>query len=147
MQNICISAGFQRERERERGEKERETERGEKERETDRDREKQNCWTSFIWDTTWDFQHCAILTSVDSDQPVHPSFQLTNSKWCWVSKLKVIEYLSDQQRLWTVCAYAHAGLTIAGRTYNIVGNLIPRLIYIAIKTITSLYHSLNEKSQ
>ena len=27
-----------------------------------------------------DFQQCGILTSVDSDEPVHPTFKLINSK-------------------------------------------------------------------
>ena len=29
---------------------------------------------------TCDFQHCGILTSVDSDKPEQPPFKLTNSK-------------------------------------------------------------------
>ena len=60
----------------------------------------------------WDFQQCGILTSADSDQPVRPTFKLRNSKWCSVSILTFIEYSSDQQRLWPVCAYAQAGLSI-----------------------------------
>ena len=28
----------------------------------------------------FDFQHCGILTSVDSDEPVQPAFRLRNSK-------------------------------------------------------------------
>ena len=31
------------------------------------------------WAMTCDFQQCDILTSVDSDQPVQPFFQLRNS--------------------------------------------------------------------
>ena len=64
-----------------------------------------------IWAVTHDFQQCAILTSVDSDEPLQPPFKLRNSKWASVSILTVIEYSSDQQRLWSVCAYAQAGLS------------------------------------
>ena len=35
------------------------------------------------------------LTSVDSDEPLQPSFKLRNSKWCSVSSLTIIEYSSD----------------------------------------------------
>ena len=38
---------------------------------------------------TCDFQQCGILTSVDSDEPVQPSFKLKNSKWCLIS---ILEY-------------------------------------------------------
>ena len=44
---------------------------------------------------TGDFQHCAILTSVDSDEPLQPPFKLINSKCCLVSRLRVIENSSD----------------------------------------------------
>ena len=40
-----------------------------------------------------------ILISVDLDEPQQPPFKLSNSKWCSVSSLTIIEYLSDQQRL------------------------------------------------
>ena len=43
----------------------------------------------------WDFQLFAILTSVDSDEPVQPPFKGRNSKFCSVSSLTVIEYSSD----------------------------------------------------
>ena len=33
-----------------------------------------------IWASTRDFQLCSILTSVDSDEPVQPPFQLKHSK-------------------------------------------------------------------
>ena len=42
-----------------------------------------------------DFQQFDILTSVDSDEPLLPSFKLRNSKWCSVSSLTIIEYSSD----------------------------------------------------
>ena len=44
---------------------------------------------------TYDFQQCGILTSVDSDEPVLPSFKLRNSKWWSVSSLTLIEYSSN----------------------------------------------------
>ena len=44
---------------------------------------------------TCDFQQCGILTSVDSDESVHPPFKLRNSKCCLVSGLCVIDYSSD----------------------------------------------------
>ena len=40
-------------------------------------------------------QQFDILTSVDSDEPLQPPFKLINSKWCSVSSLTIIEYLSD----------------------------------------------------
>ena len=65
-----------------------------------------------IWAMTCDFQQCGILNSVDSDEPVQHPCKLRNSKWCLVSSLSVIEYLSDKQRLWSVCAYAQADLSL-----------------------------------
>ena len=41
------------------------------------------------------FQHCGILTSVDSNEPVEPPIKLRNSKWCWVNSLTLIKYSSD----------------------------------------------------
>ena len=67
-----------------------------------------------IWAATCGFQQCGILTSVDSGEPVQPPFKLRNSKRCWVSSLTVIEYSSEQQRLWSDCAYAQAGLSLCG---------------------------------
>ena len=61
---------------------------------------------------TRDFQQCGILTSVDSDEPVQPPFQLRTLKWCSVSSQALIEYSIDQQRLWSDCAYAQAGLSL-----------------------------------
>ena len=81
-------------------------------------------WT--IWVATYDFQHdfqCGILTSVDSDEHVQPPFKLRISKWCSVSSLTVLDYSSDQQMLWSDCAYAHPIWGLAGRTYHIVGNV------------------------
>ena len=41
------------------------------------------------------FQQCGILTNVNSDEHVQSPFELRNSKWCFVSSLRVIEYSSD----------------------------------------------------
>ena len=65
-----------------------------------------------IWAATYDFQQCGILTSVDSDQHVQPPLKFRNFKWCLVSNLVFIECTSDQQRLWSDCAYAQAGLSL-----------------------------------
>ena len=64
------------------------------------------------WAATCDLQQCCTLTSVDSDEPVQPPFYLRNSKWCSVRSLPVIEHSSDQQRLWSDCAYAQADLSL-----------------------------------
>ena len=64
------------------------------------------------WAAARDFQQLDILTSVDSDEPVQPPVKLRNSKQCSVSSSTVIEYSSDKQRLWSVCAYAQAGLSL-----------------------------------
>ena len=64
------------------------------------------------WASAWDFQQCGILTSVDSDENVQPSFKLRNSNWCSFSSLTSIEYSSDLQRLWSDCAYAQADLRL-----------------------------------
>ena len=68
-------------------------------------------WQKYITEPRRDFQQCGILTSVDSVKPVQPLVKLRNSKVCLVSSLTVIEYSSNQQRLWSVCAYAQAGLS------------------------------------
>ena len=54
-----------------------------------------------IWAATCDFQQCGILTSVDSDEPVQPTFKPRNPKLCSASSLAIIKYLSDKQRLWS----------------------------------------------
>ena len=43
------------------------------------------------WATTCDFQQCGILTSVDSGEPVQPTFKLRKSKLCSDSSLTIIE--------------------------------------------------------
>ena len=65
------------------------------------------------WAVTCDFQQCGILTSVDSDESVQPPFKARNCKWCSVSSLALIEYTSDKQWLWSVCAHAQAGLSLS----------------------------------
>ena len=70
---------------------------------------------SFIenkWASARDFHQCSILTSVDSDEPLQPPFKPRKSKWCSVSSLTIIEYSSDQLRLWSDCAYAQADLRL-----------------------------------
>ena len=61
-----------------------------------------------IWAAACDFQQFDVSTSVDSDEPLKPP----NSKWCSVSSLTIIEYSSDQQWLWSDCAYAQADLRL-----------------------------------
>ena len=70
------------------------------------------------WAVTCDFQQCGILTSEDSEEPVQPPFKLRNSKWCSVSILTVIEYSSDEQRLWSDCAYAQVQMSAARRSWR-----------------------------
>ena len=65
-----------------------------------------------IWAATYDFQQCGILTWIDSDEPVQSPFKLRNSKWCSISSQRVKVYSSDQQTLWSDCAYAQAGLSL-----------------------------------
>ena len=75
--------------------------------------ENQAIWlVGLQWATTWDFQQCGILTCVDSDEPVQPSFKLRNSKWCSVSSITVQEYSSDKQWLWSDCVYGQVGLSL-----------------------------------
>ena len=66
----------------------------------------------YIWASAWYFQQCGILTCVDLDEPLQPPFKLRNSKWCSVSSLTILEWSSDKQRLWLVCTYAHADLSL-----------------------------------
>ena len=66
----------------------------------------------YNWAMTCDFQQCAILTSVDSDEPEQPPVKLRSSKCCSVSSLKFVEFSSDKLRPWSDCAYAQAGLSL-----------------------------------
>ena len=61
---------------------------------------------------TCDFQQCGIFTSVDSNEHAQPLFKLRKAVCCSVSSLTVIEYSSDQQRLWSDCAYGQAGVSL-----------------------------------
>ena len=80
------------------------------------------------WAATFDFQQCGILTSVDSDEPVQPSFKLTNSKRCSVSSLTLIEYSSDYSKVSDQTVHMRRLIWgFAGPTYHIVGNLMSRL--------------------
>ena len=65
-----------------------------------------------------DFQQCGILTSEDLDEPVQTPVELRNSKCCSVSSLTVIEHSSDQQSLWSDCAYAQADLSLCLSHYQ-----------------------------
>ena len=56
--------------------------------------------------TMWHFD------KLDSGEPVQTPLKLRNSKWCSVGSLILIEKSSDQQRLWSDCAYAQAGLRL-----------------------------------
>ena len=38
-------------------------------------------WRLEIWAVTCDFQQCSFLTSVDSGEPVQPTFKLKNFNW------------------------------------------------------------------
>ena len=85
---------------------------------------------------TCDFQQHGIVTSVDSDEPVQPPFKLRNSKSCSVSSLRVIEYSSDKQRLWSDCTYVQAGLSLCWSHNHIVGNLMSPLFFcITVKVL------------
>ena len=67
---------------------------------------------SIKWAMTRDFQQCVILTCVDLNKPLQPLDKLRNSKWCSVSGLTIIEYSSNQQRLWLDCVYEQADLRL-----------------------------------
>ena len=73
-----------------------------------------------------DFQHCGILTCVDSGEPLQPPFKIRNSKWCSISSftlnIQATSKGSDQSAHMRRLVWA-----FAGRTFQIVGNLMPRL--------------------
>ena len=81
---------------------------------------------------TCDFQQFDILTSVDSDEPVQPPFKLRASKRCLVSSLTLIEYSSDEQRLWSDCAYALAQL------------IVQHQLKIIISQVMAIFHTMDE---
>ena len=82
------------------------------------------------WAATCDIHQCGILASVDSDEPVQPPIRLRNSKWCLVSSLTLLEYSSDEQRLWSDNALRRLIWGFAGHIYHTVGNLMSRLNYV-----------------
>ena len=92
-----------------------------------------------MWAATCDFQPCGILTSVDSYEPVEPPFKLWSSKWYSVSSLTLLEYSRDKQKLWSDCMYAQAYLRLWWSCIQIVGNLMPRLIYLECSSFSNQY--------
>ena len=51
--------------------------------------------SSSLYSNKYEPRHVGILTSVDLDEPVQPTFKLRNSKLYSASSLTVIEYSSD----------------------------------------------------
>ena len=66
-----------------------------------------SCTNLHNWAMTFDFQQCGILTSADSDKPVQTPFILKTP-----NDVQSVAYFSDQQRLWSDCAYAQADLRL-----------------------------------
>ena len=84
-----------------------------------------------IWAVTCDFQQCGILTSVDSDKPVQPPFKLKfESVAQQFYNIQATSKGSDQ----TACMHRLIW-GFAGRTYQIVGNLVSWLNYVIILII------------
>ena len=79
------------------------------------------------WAVTCDFQRCGILTSVYSDEPVQPPFKHRNSKWCSVSSLTLIDIQATNKGSDQTVRFSRLIWGLAGRTYHIVGNPMPRL--------------------
>ena len=60
-----------------------------------------------IWfPTMWHFDKCRLRRACAA------SFWAQKPKWCSVSSLTLIGYLSDWQRLWSVCTHAQADLRL-----------------------------------
>ena len=60
-----------------------------------------------MWFTTmWYFDTCRPTRACAATS------KLRNYKWCSISSLRVIEYSSDKQILWSDCAYAQADLRL-----------------------------------
>ena len=74
------------------------------------------------WAMIYYSQQRGIWTSVDSDEPVQPPFELKNSKWCFVIQAtsKGLDPTARMRRL--IWGFARC-------TYHIVRNLMPRLKY------------------
>ena len=81
------------------------------------------------WAAKCDFQQCGILTSVHSDEPVKPLFKLRNFKWCSVNSLTPIKYIATSKGSDQTARMRRLVWTVAGHTYHIVGNLMPRLSF------------------
>ena len=74
--------------------------------------------------TMWHLDKCRFR------QPVQPPYYLRNTKRCLVSSLTVIAYLSDSRgsdQTARICLHRLVW-AFAGRTYNIVGNVMAWLI-------------------
>ena len=94
------------------------------------------------WAATCDFHQCCILTSVDSDEPVQPPLKFRNSKSWSVSSLTVIDYSSNQQRLWPGCAYAQADLILCwSHKPHCWKSHVAALMYFASFSVCNTYFS------
>ena len=64
-------------------------------------------WLIYMWfPTMWHFDKCRLRRACAA------SLKLRNLKWCSVSSLTLIGYLSDQQRLWSDCVYGQADMSL-----------------------------------
>ena len=64
----------------------------------------------YMWAVTCNFQKCGILQSVYLDEPVQPPVKLKQLHWMVFSQwLNSQDYSSDNQRLWSNCAYVIFG--------------------------------------
>ena len=86
----------------------------------------------YIWAVTCVFQQCGILTSVDSDEPVQPPFELRISKRYLVSSSTLIEYQATSKGSGQTAHMCRLIWVFAGRTYHIVGINMSQLIYICL---------------
>ena len=94
---------------------------------------------------TCDFQQCGILTSVDSDEPVQPPFQLRNSKCCSVSI--IFKWQAKALIRLRVCAGWSEPLLVAHTTllkiscqgsFNLIYYMLNRVLTWFIKHIKSV---------
>ena len=82
---------------------------------------------------------------------MHPSFKLRNCKLCLVSGLRVTEYSSNQQRLWSDCDYAQAGLSLLLVAHTTLleiscwGSLIKQYSCIDVYSYSCLHPLSNER--
>ena len=75
-------------------------------------------------------RHVISHNSVGSDEPVQPPFKLKNSKWFSVSSLTDQNIQATSKGYNQTACLCRLMWGFAGRTYNIVGNRISRLICI-----------------